>query len=115
MTRIDFDPGAGQANLTERQFMNQVIDLAVMLGWKVHHETFSMGTKPGWPDLTLCHDAHGLLFLELKGPRGRTTDAQVEWIEALRRAGQRAYIVRPTDIAWIAELLQGNDTRERSA
>jgi hypothetical protein len=71
-----------------------VIDAARILGWLVAHFRPAM-TKKGWrtpvsadgkgfPDLVLVHPIYKrLLFVELKGKRGKTTPEQRVWLEYL--------------------------------
>lgn len=54
------------------------------------------GQKAGVPDILIVHrgQAH---WIELKAPRGRTTDAQDVVHDALQRAGCRVSIARSID------------------
>lgn len=45
-----------------------------------------MGVRPGVSDLVLVH-AHRIFCLELKAPGGRPTEAQLEFISDMERAG----------------------------
>lgn len=94
---------------TEAEFQKTVIDAATTLGWKVHHETFSLGTKPGYPDLTLAHPNHGVLWLELKGPRGKIYPEQQEWCDWLQHCGQKSYILRWDQWDVVEALLKGEE------
>lgn len=99
---------ADQGQLTEKQFQAQVVQMAAFFGWRHYHNLYAIGSDRGYPDLTLVHPRHGVLWLELKGPRGRPGPAQEEWIDTLRAAGQRAHIVYPTDFDMVAALLSGD-------
>jgi hypothetical protein len=103
--------------VTEAQFQRAVIELAEFYRWKVAHFADSrrqvrpgvfVGDRQaaGFPDLTLCHNAHGVVFLELKSDTGRLRAEQIEWIHALRAAGCRAWVARPSDWGWLAEFLK---------
>lgn len=94
---------------TEAEFQKSVIDAAAVIGWKWHHEKFSLGTRPGYPDLTLAHPNHGMLWLELKGPRGKIYPEQQEWIDFLNLAGQKAYILRWDQWDVVEALLKGEE------
>lgn len=96
---------------TEAEFQKSVIGAATALGWKWHHEVFSLGTKPGYPDLTLAHPNHGVLWLELKGPRGKVHPAQQDWIDWLQLCGQDAYIVWWDQWDVIEDLLNGREVK----
>ena len=53
----------------------------------------SMGTKPGWPDFQIIHDAHAF-FIELKTGKGRVSENQKIAHEKLRAAGAEVEICR---------------------
>jgi hypothetical protein len=59
----------------------------------------------GYPDLTLCHRVHGVIFAELKAEDGSTTADQDAWLEDLTAAGARAFVWRPSDWSAIVALL----------
>lgn len=96
----------------ERQFQRAVTDAAMHLGWRYHHEANSFGSKPGFPDLFLVHRNHGILLLELKTGKRRTTEAQQDWIDYLDSCGLPAYVVRPADMDWIIAMLEGKPVAE---
>lgn len=53
------------------------------------------GVQPGVPDLCLPVARHGYhgMFIELKAPGGTASEAQLEWIAALREQGYWAEVV----------------------
>ncbi len=82
--------------ISERDLQDQVVSLARLLGYRVHHTrparrqdgTWSTPLQgdPGFPDLVIV--GHGLLvFVELKIQRGRMTPEQREWSRELARVG----------------------------
>ena len=81
--------------LTEKQFQSMVVGLARQLSWRVFHPYDSRRSVPGYPDLTLCHAEHGVIWAELKTEKGRVSPAQQEWLDHLTSAGQTAVIWRP--------------------
>lgn len=80
----------------EREWQQQVIDLARMYGWLVYHTFDSRRSEPGFPDLTLVHS--GVVFAELKTDRGRLSPAQEVWLSRLRAAGAEVHVWRPRDL-----------------
>ncbi len=76
--------------------MGQVVQLARLYGRLAYHTHDSRRSAAGFPDLTLVRGRR-LLFAELKREAGRTTAEQDGWREALREAGQEAYLWRPSD------------------
>lgn len=86
--------------MSEREWQAQVVDAARLLGWRVYHTHDSRRSEPGWPDLALVRDR--LVMAELKTENGRVSEAQSDWLDALRAAGVETYLWRPSD--WDAVL-----------
>lgn len=74
--------------------MAQVAQAFTLHGWKTYHVYDSRRSAPGFPDLVCAHKRHGVLFIELKGEKGKLTKPQDEWLDVL---GPRAYCFRPSD------------------
>lgn len=102
-----------QENLTEPEFQRQIIDMAANLGWVRHyHNLYAVGSDRGYPDLTLVHPRHGVVWLEVKGgTRCTIYRKQLDWIEDLWAAGQHAYIVKPKDYDLVQSVLRGEVPR----
>lgn len=97
--------------VTEAQWQRTVMECAAWQGWRVYHVPDSRRvTDPGFPDLVCVHPDRGeVVWLELKTNKGRVKPAQREWLAALRKAGQRAYVARPRDVEKVERLLQGEE------
>lgn len=106
--------------ISEKDFQQQVVALAILHGWMVHHVRPGMTSKgaymthvqghPGFPDLVLMHPDHpewGIIFAELKTVKGRLSENQVVWCRGLDAAGGEAYVWRPTDLPFITRRLKG--------
>jgi len=107
---------ANQANISEAEFLAQIIELARLLGWFAHHVRPARSNK-GWStpvqgdvgflDLVLVSGVRGrVIFAEAKSEKGRLTYEQKAWIAALKDAGQEVYVWRPRGIEGIAETLR---------
>lgn len=83
--------------MTEATLLEGVRRAARQLGWLVYHTWTSVHSAPGFPDLVLVRGPR-VVFAELKGPKGKLTDKQQQWIDALRAAGQEVYVWRPVDL-----------------
>ena len=93
--------------MLEKDFQEQVIDIAHTYGWFVaHSKPCRLGKKTmtawgadgkGFPDLTLVHPMHGLLFRELKQDRNYATPEQREWGRRLIEAGGNWAVWKPRD------------------
>lgn len=83
--------------MTEAQLQKAVTDLCKLYGLRWHHQRISQLSKPGWPDLTIA--GRSLLFRELKRETGHPTEAQLDWLHTLRKAGADADVWRPSDLA----------------
>jgi hypothetical protein len=99
--------------LSERQFQSQVLTLARLHGWRIHHQrpartvhgwrTPIVGDK-GLPDLTLCRPPR-LIYAELKSALGRLTAGQRRWLDDLQACGVEVYVWRPSSWDEIERLL----------
>lgn len=132
--------------MTERELQRWVIDQARSLGWGVtlsarramlaeaeayrvepppldglvFHPQYSLGSEPGWPDLTLIRRRdRRLIFAELKAEKGVVSVRQAEVLELLRRletatrfsgsegrATIEVFVWRPADVERIVEILR---------
>lgn len=123
-------------DMTEKQFQDIVVDLAMFWGWKVHHVRPGMTAKGfymtavqghvGFPDLVLAHEGRegghrramlpAVLFAELKSPAGRLSDAQKDWGRVLATVpGVEYHLWRPDDLERIAARLEGHPWQEVGA
>lgn len=92
--------------ITEKEFHRTVAAFLRARGFRVYHTRYSLGSDPGYPDITAV--GHGtVLWLELKNERGRVTQAQEDWIVELQMAGQHARVVRPSDWDDLVRLVDG--------
>lgn len=55
------------------------------------------GVLSGFPDLTLCLPGGRCIFLELKAPKGRLSEAQEDVHARLRANGHSVYVIRTVD------------------
>lgn len=108
--------------MLEKDFQKEVIRLANMFGWRVAHFRTAMNGRghymtpvaadgKGFPDLCLVRRrtfarAKRVLFAELKGPDGRLSADQKEWIADLEDAGAEVYVWKPKDIDEIMQVLR---------
>lgn len=91
---------------TEADFSRTVVDLAKTFHWKVYHTWGSLHSAFGYPDLTLVRGGR-LIFAELKGSKGKLTEEQTLWLEALKGTGKcEVYVFYPSDWETIVEILK---------
>lgn len=105
------------SHISEKDFMQSVIDLLRLHGYLVYHAFDSRRSEPGWPDIAAVHPETGTVALwECKVGNGRLTGAQIRWLEAwmavfdgLRR---NAWIgaIRPRDWDRIEAFVRGGTT-----
>lgn len=107
--------------VTERQFQNWMMDVARRLGWRVWHVPSPMRHVPDGRGFVGAREAAGLadliligrtrvLFIEVKGRRGKLSSKQTEFLEAANRVRSdavAAYCFRPGDEEAVEALLQG--------
>ena len=100
--------------ISEKQFQQQIVDLARMQGWKVHAVWNSRHSPAGWPDLFMIRNGVVLAW-EVKREDGRAnpTEAQRAWLHELRQIpGMRwwnAMVVRPSSWDFIVSILSGSE------
>lgn len=98
--------------LSEKQLQTAVISTAKNLGWKVSHfgstvkvvkrgDRYATVPDPGasgFPDLVMVRPPR-LMFVELKGKTGQTSDAQADWLSTLSKVDGEieVYVWRPND------------------
>ena len=82
--------------ITERQFMEQVKELAALCQMRWYHTHDSRRSDPGFPDVVMVRGER-LIFAELKAEKGRVSAAQTFWLDALRATGAEVYVWRPSD------------------
>jgi len=99
---------------SEREFTDQVIQLARLYGWIASHfrpartekgwRTPTQADGNGFPDLVLVRGR--VIYAELKAEDGHTRPEQERWIAAFEEAGQEVYVWRPSDWDSIREILK---------
>ena len=107
--------------IPEREFQQQVIDLARIFHWRVAHFRPAQTTKGwrtavsadgmGFPDLVLARELDDGNFVcimaELKSKKGKLSDWQKEWLKALIKVeGIFVFLWRPGDFDDILATLQ---------
>lgn len=96
--------------ITEREFQQQILDLAKMLKWMGYFTWSSRHSPAGFPDLILLKD-RVMVVAELKakdarGKIGQLTPEQYEWLEAFMEITPFVYLWYPEDIEEIAKCLR---------
>ena len=104
--------------VTEKDFLQQVLSLAQLKGWLTAHFRPAMNTRGQWmtavqgdgagfPDLVLVRPPE-ILFVELKGPKGRLSEAQRVWLIKLgecQSESMTVHVWKPADWDSIVEVL----------
>lgn len=101
-----------EIKISEKQFLEQVIDLAKLSGYEfIYHvleqRNFARRTSAGFPDLIITRDGR-LIVVELKTEKGQPTPEQYFWLlEFLKIPGTEVYLWKPSDWEEIIEVLRG--------
>lgn len=93
--------------LTERQWQTAIVRTAKQFGWVCYHPKYSIGSDPGYPDLTLVKPPR-IIFAELKTATGKVSQHQQAWLDLLRDCdGVETYLWRAEsdDLEDIAHIL----------
>jgi hypothetical protein len=103
--------------MTEAEFQSQILQIAKLYGWKIHHDRPAMSKDGRWathvegdagfPDLVLVHQRFGTIYAELKSEKGKLSPAQIEWIDTLNAAGAEVHVWRPHNLDLIVQRLAG--------
>lgn len=91
-------------NITEKELESQVRDLAELFGWKYYHTWRSIHSPAGFPDCVMVRE-NRIIFAELKSEKGKTSEQQFKWLEALGRTKTEVYLWKPSDFDKIVEIL----------
>ena len=84
--------------LTEKELSQNLVNEARNCGWKVYRTWLSKFSPAGFPDLFMVRGNEAIAW-ELKSDKGKVSDAQHEWLEALSQVpGITVGIVRPADL-----------------
>lgn len=106
-----------RTRISEKAFMQMIIEAAVLLGYLVYHTYDSRRCVAGFPDLVLVRPARTdragrVIFAELKVGRNKTTQEQDSWLAALlsTQAFTRieAYTWRPEQWDTIVAILKAD-------
>jgi len=81
--------------ISEKDFRQQILDLAELCGWKCYFTWNSIHSPAGFPDLILVREK--IIFAEIKSEKGKLSDAQKEWRDALENTGGEYYCWKPSD------------------
>ena len=98
-----------QIAITEKQFRQNVIDLAKVLGYDYYFSWTSIHSPRGWPDLSLAREGQPIIFIELKVGKNKPTELQKHWIELLNTTGNKAFVFWPYQWDEIVEVLNGDN------
>ena len=99
--------------MREADFQAQVVELATLCGWKIHHDRGDyrecIAGDPGFPDLVLARNGK-VIIAELKTETGELSSIQREWLTELGafsayELSLRLQVWRPVDLEIIAKLL----------
>ncbi|KKM99442.1 hypothetical protein LCGC14_1147790 [marine sediment metagenome] len=92
-------------DITEKQFESQVKDLAKTFNWQYYHTWRSIHSPAGFPDCVMVKEGR-IIFAELKSEKGKVSEEQFEWLEALGKGKAEVYIWRPSDFDKVVEILR---------
>jgi len=97
------------AAISERDWQNQVRELALLHGWLIYHTHDSRRSDPGFPDLVLVRER--VVYAELKREKGKLTAEQKAWRYSLNGAGAETYVWRPSDWNIVMATLKRQEVR----
>jgi len=96
--------------ITEKQFQEQIKDLAKLFGYIYYHTWRSFHSPSGFPDCVLARiePEPRLIFIELKSDIGQPTPDQWCWLYILQHIGKpvECYLWKPSDWDEIVAVLR---------
>lgn len=93
-------------SMTEKEWQQLILDFARLRQWLPYHTFDSRKSAAGFPDLVLVRGDR-LIFSELKTERGKVSDAQQEWIDALNQVPRaEVYVWRPSHWDSVQDVLR---------
>ncbi len=90
--------------IAEKDWQEQVEQLAELFGWRKYHTWRSIKSDPGFPDLVLLRPPR-LIFAELKIEGKEPTPAQYDWLHGIAASGKEAYVWYPADLEMVTRIL----------
>jgi hypothetical protein len=93
------------AEISEKDYQQQIVDLARLQGWRVFHCFDSRRSEPGFPDLILVRGIT-MLCMEVKREDAKMDTAQQVWLDLLQQVRTvSAVMVKPSQWGIVAETL----------
>jgi hypothetical protein len=100
--------------VSEKNFQQQVLQLARLSGWMVYHTFDSRRSTAGFPDLCLVRVPR-VIFAELKSAAGKIRPEQKAWLGALKSCpGVEVFVWRPGDWPEIEKTLYERSRRKEA-
>lgn len=94
------------SKVSEEEWLQQVRTWAKRGKWLAYHTRDSRRSDNGFLDLVLVKPSTGeIIYAELKAERGKVSDEQQAWIDALAACGQRVFVWRPSDEVIVRKML----------
>lgn len=97
---------------TEEDFRMSIVALLRQYGYQEYHVEYPVGTRKGFPDLTVWGNGR-VFFRELKTDRGQLTREQRFTLLKLRQSGADVDVWRPRDRKRIIDDISGEDVFQR--
>jgi len=69
-----------KSTLTEAAIQRGLVEALQWAGFTVYHTRFSLGSTEGFPDILAVDERGQQVVIECKGPRGRVSTEQLEWL-----------------------------------
>jgi hypothetical protein len=105
MDREKLPEGKMTIDISEKNFEQQVKELARVNNWLYYHTYRSTHSVKGFPDCVMVRGSR-VIFAELKREDGKVSEFQEQWLKTLAEAGQVVYLWRPSDYDEICEVLR---------
>ena len=92
---------------SERDFVQKVVSLFRLCGWRIYHTWNSLHSEPGFPDL-IALKGHRMVVAEAKSQKGVVTEAQQAWLDAFKLVCKEVFVWRPSGWVEIVKIAQSS-------
>ena len=93
--------------MSEKDLQAAVMETLRWSGWRTYHTFDSRRSEAGFPDLYAVKGRR-YAWVEFKTEKGKVSDGQFDWLEALSVAHQNVFVVRPSTMDAFIDWVQGD-------
>ena len=101
-------PATPALMISEKDWQEQVEQIAVMNAWKKYHTWNSKHSDPDFPDLIMLKGKRQVVA-ELKKEGEEPSAGQIDWLASFWETGAEVFVWHPSDLDYVVKVLQSDD------